>query len=130
MSPPRAKAFRKSRSHERQRVDRTSTRWRSWLHVIGRLRFYLKRSNCFRRAVRWFVPAAALALTPKCLLCVAAYAGLGAALGLGGPEFCGASSGPGAPWKVLIAAVGFALGAITVVMLRRRVQAKNASAIA
>lgn len=36
---------------------------------------------------------ALLVLVPKCLLCAAAYAGLGAALGLGGPEICGASAG-------------------------------------
>ncbi|MBI3884126.1 MAG: hypothetical protein HY302_00085 [Opitutae bacterium] len=39
------------------------------------------------------MPAALLALTPKCVLCVAAYVGLGAALGLGGPELCGGSAG-------------------------------------
>ncbi|HEY0864628.1 MAG TPA: hypothetical protein VGD97_11030 [Lacunisphaera sp.] len=38
----------------------------------------------------WLLPAALLAVAPKCLLCVLAYAGLGAALGLGGPELCGA----------------------------------------
>ena len=46
-----------------------------------------------RRAVCCLFPAALLALTPKCLLCVLAYAGLGAMLGLGGPEICGASGG-------------------------------------
>jgi len=49
----------------------------------------LSRSKFFRRVVRWLVPAAALALAPKCLLCVVAYLGLGTALGLGGPELCG-----------------------------------------
>jgi len=44
----------------------------------------------FSRAVRWLLPAALPA--PKCLLCAAAYAGLGAALGLGGREMCGASA--------------------------------------
>jgi hypothetical protein len=34
-----------------------------------------------------------LALAPKCLLCAAAYASLGAALRLGGPEICGAPTG-------------------------------------
>lgn len=38
----------------------------------------------------WLVPAALFAVAPKCFLCVLAYAGLGAALGLGGPELCGA----------------------------------------
>ncbi|HEY5079522.1 MAG TPA: hypothetical protein VII43_06725, partial [Opitutaceae bacterium] len=43
-----------------------------------------------RRTSRWLLAAGALALTPKCLFCVLAYAGLGAALGLGGPQMCGA----------------------------------------
>jgi hypothetical protein len=38
----------------------------------------------------WLVPAALFAVAPKCILCVIAYAGLGTALGLGGPELCGA----------------------------------------
>jgi len=42
------------------------------------------------RASGWLIPAALLALTPKCVLCVLAYAGIGTALGLGGPEICGA----------------------------------------
>ncbi len=33
------------------------------------------------------------ALVPKCALCLAAYAGLGAALGVGSREFCGAAEG-------------------------------------
>jgi hypothetical protein len=41
---------------------------------------------------RWLVPAALFALTPKCVLCVLAYTGLGVALGLGGPELCGATA--------------------------------------
>jgi len=44
-----------------------------------------------RRGWRWLVAGAALAVMPKCLLCAAAYLGLGAALGLGGPEICGAA---------------------------------------
>ncbi|MDB6165851.1 MAG: hypothetical protein JWQ83_991 [Lacunisphaera sp.] len=57
---------------------------------------------------RWLVSGTALALVPKCLLCVAAYAGIGAALGLGGPEICGASGRPLAPgmWGLLPLAVG------------------------
>jgi hypothetical protein len=47
------------------------------------------RIKFFRRAVRWFLPAALLALMPKCILCVLVYAGLGALLGFGGPEICG-----------------------------------------
>jgi hypothetical protein len=57
----------------------------------------------------WLIPAALLALAPKCVLCVLAYAGLGAALGLGGPELCGATNGATISWvwlPVLGAAVG------------------------
>ncbi len=43
-----------------------------------------------KRARRWLIPAALLALTPKCVLCLLAYTGLGVALGFGGPELCGA----------------------------------------
>jgi hypothetical protein len=39
----------------------------------------------------WLLPAALFAVAPKCLLCVIAYAGLGTALGLGGPELCGST---------------------------------------
>ena len=46
------------------------------------------RANVSRRALRWLLPAALLALTPKCVLCVLAYVGAGAALGIGGPEWC------------------------------------------
>ena len=65
------------------------------------------------RGWRWLVSGAALALAPKCLLCLAAYAGIGAALGLGGPEICGASGRPlslGTMWLVLLAigAIGLA----------------------
>jgi len=61
------------------------------------------------RAVRWLLPAALLALTPKCLLCIAAYAGLGAALGLGGPEICGAPAGSPGSWTSSLAWLGVAL---------------------
>ena len=43
-----------------------------------------------RRLRRWLIPATLLALTPKCVLCLLAYTGLGIALGFGGPELCGA----------------------------------------
>jgi hypothetical protein len=56
------------------------------------------------------LPAAALALTPKCLLCVLAYAGLGASLGIGGPEICGAASGSHAFWASSHTWLGFAGG--------------------
>lgn len=55
---------------------------------------------------------ALLALAPKCLLCAAAYAGLGAALGLGGPEICGAPGNATGHWMAWLPAVGFAAGAV------------------
>ena len=63
-----------------------------------------------RRAARWFVPAALLALAPKCLLCVLTYAGLGAALRLGGPEICGVSAGSPGSWASSLAWLGVAGG--------------------
>ena len=62
------------------------------------------------RAVRWLLPTALLALAPKCLLCVAAYTGIGAALGLGGPEICGASAGSPGSWASSLAWLGVAAG--------------------
>ncbi len=44
------------------------------------------------RVRRWIGPAALLAVVPKCAFCVLAYSGLATALGLGGPELCGARS--------------------------------------
>lgn len=62
-----------------------------------------------------------LVATPKCLLCLAAYAGLGTALGLGGPELCGAA--PGSAGSVIPAA-DLTAAAIVVIatgmLLRRR----------
>ena len=68
------------------------------------------RVELSRRAVRWLWPAALLALVPKCLLCVVAYAGLGAGLGLGGPELCGASAASPASWVSSLAWLGVAGG--------------------
>ncbi len=62
------------------------------------------------RAVRWMLPTALLTLTPKCLLCLAGYAGLGAALGLGGPEMCGASAGSPGSWASSLTWLGGAAG--------------------
>jgi hypothetical protein len=69
-----------------------------------------QRTEFSRLALRWLLPAVLLALTPKCLLCVLAYAGLGAALGLGGPEICGASAGSPAAWASALAWLGVASG--------------------
>jgi len=58
---------------------------------------------------RWLLPAALLVAVPKCLLCVLAYAGLGTALGLGGPELCGGATGAtGAGWAVALLAATLA----------------------
>ena len=54
------------------------------------------------------MPAALLALTPKCLACVLAYAGLAGALGFGGPEICGASAGTATAWTSWLLPAGFA----------------------
>ncbi len=62
------------------------------------------------RVVRWLLPTALLALTPKCLLCVLAYAGVGAAIGVGGPEICGASAGLSSSWTASLAWLGVAGG--------------------
>ncbi|MFA6289027.1 MAG: hypothetical protein WC661_16720 [Opitutaceae bacterium] len=64
------------------------------------------RAEFSRRAVRWLWPAALLALAPKCLLCVLAYAGLGAVLGLGSQEVCGASDGSTPAWVSALAWLG------------------------
>jgi hypothetical protein len=68
---------------------------------------YLLRRIALRRG--WLIPAALFALVPKCVLCVLAYAGLGAALGLGGPELCGGSD-DSAGWPAWLVASGAVLG--------------------
>jgi hypothetical protein len=81
------------------------------------------RNEFSRRAVRWLCPAALVAVAPKCLLCVLAYAGLGAALGLGGPEICGAPAGSPGSWASLLAWLGIAggVGAVGFLASCRRV---------
>ena len=64
--------------------------------------------NRVRRAVRWLLPAALLALAPKCVLCLLTYAGLAGALGLGGPELCGAPGDAAGLWSVWLAILGLA----------------------
>lgn len=58
----------------------------------------------FERLRRWLLPAALLAAAPKCALCLLAYTGLGAALGLAGPELCGATAPP--DWLLWLAVGG------------------------
>jgi hypothetical protein len=64
------------------------------------------------RTRSWLMPAVLLALAPKCLLCVAAYLGLGAVLRFGGPELCGASGNGAGHWLVWLPALGLTAGAI------------------
>jgi hypothetical protein len=78
-----------------------------------------RRTEFRNRAVRWLLPAALLALTPKCVLCVLAYAGLGAALGIGGPEFCGVPAAAPSSWATLLAWLGAASGLGTLGFLAR-----------
>jgi len=85
-----------------------------------------QRTESFRRGVRWLWPAALLALTPKCFLCVLGYAGLGAALGLSGPEICGGSAGSPPAWGASTALFGTALGIAGLLMGFRRRRASSA----
>lgn len=78
------------------------------------------RPEFSRRSVRWLWPAALLALAPKCVLCVLAYAGLGTAFGLGGPEICGAPAGSTATWPTALAWLGVAMGIGTLGLFAHR----------
>jgi hypothetical protein len=62
-----------------------------------------------RRPLRPLASVAAVALAPKCALCVLAYAGVGAALGLRGQEICGAAAGTGSPWRLSLSLLALAL---------------------
>lgn len=88
----------------------------------------LSRDKSSLRAIRWLAPAAALAFAPKCALCVAAYLGLGTALGLGGPELCGVSASAGPGWWLSTFAAG--LVATAVLLLWRLRQAHSARVLA
>jgi hypothetical protein len=59
-----------------------------------------------RGAIRWLLPAALLALTPKCVMCVLAYIGAGATLGIGGPEWCSLEGDGSFPWMTMLAWAG------------------------
>lgn len=62
-----------------------------------------------RRAARWTPTVALFVAAPKCVACVAAYLGIGAALGLrfGAPEICGATASMPAAWIASVAALSF-----------------------
>ena len=78
-----------------------------------------------RRPIRPLAATALLALVPKCGMCVLAYAGLGAWLGLRGPEICGAAGPPPHAWV----GVGIAVGIFGLaVCLRRRGRRRDGSA--
>lgn len=68
------------------------------------------RTEFSRRALRWLVPAAGLALVPKCVVCFVSYASLGAAMGIGGLELCGATAGSAGTWASALAWLGGAGG--------------------
>jgi hypothetical protein len=67
-------------------------------------------ADILRRPFRPLAVVVILALTPKCLVCVAAYAGIGALLGFSGPEVCGAAIGSPGPWASPLVVFGGALG--------------------
>jgi hypothetical protein len=74
------------------------------------------------------MPAAALALMPKCLLCVLAYAGLGAALGLNGPEICGALPGSPGSWMSSLALPGAVL--LIIALAATKIKARSGTPVA
>jgi hypothetical protein len=59
----------------------------------------------------WLVPAALLALIPKCALCLLAYAGLGTLFGIGRQELCGETKRTPAYWLIGMIGVIAVLGA-------------------
>ena len=64
-----------------------------------------------RRWIRWLVPGAVIALAPKCVLCVAAWFGLGTTLGWTGVELCGAPDNAATHGIAWLVVAGVALGA-------------------
>lgn len=85
------------------------------------LPMWRSRGKRWRRAVRWFAPVTVLALAPKCFVCAAAYLGLGAALGLGGPEFCGASQASMPAWALSVVGTVSATLGVFVLWVRGRI---------
>lgn len=60
------------------------------------------------RARSWWIPAALLAVAPKCVACLLGYASLGAMLGIGGREMCGATDGHAGIWIAVLILPGAA----------------------
>ena len=60
----------------------------------------------------WLIPAALLALSPKCVLCLLAYAGIAGALSFGGPELCGATDNATGYWTMGLLVAGGTLGLV------------------
>lgn len=78
------------------------------------------RAELRRRGCRPLASVALLALAPKCAVCLLAYAGLGAALGLRRAEICGAAVGWQRPWAAAQAAAVLALGTLGLLAAVRR----------
>jgi hypothetical protein len=84
------------------------------------------RAERWPRAVRWIAPAALFALTPKCLLCVLAYAGLGGLVGASGRELCGAELGSSTAWVFPLAWLGLGgFSAVGFVSARHKTRASD-----
>jgi hypothetical protein len=65
----------------------------------------------FLRHPFWSLASIALAaLAPKCAVCMLAYAGIGAVLGLGSPLVCGSAAGSPSSWELSLMAFAVALG--------------------
>lgn len=71
---------------------------------------------------RWFLPVVFLTVAPKCILCLAAYAGIGTAVSR---EICGASAEDGMLWIEIAGATAGILGLAAV--LRRSLAAVKRS---
>jgi hypothetical protein len=74
----------------------------------------------FRRPWRGLAAITLLAFAPKCIVCLAVYAGLGTVLGLGGPELCGAPADPSHAPVLIAAAIPLTIS-ITCVAVRKHV---------
>ena len=77
-----------------------------------------------RRSWRGVVAVALLAVAPKCGLCLVGWLGLGALLGLGGPEICGAPNSPAFTETGAFAAL--LAGACALAFFLRKAHARNA----